>query len=188
MSAFLEIAQLSKVYPTPKGPAVIVKNFNLKMREGEFVSIIGHSGCGKSTVLMMVAGLNPVTEGGIVLAKREVTGAGPDRGVVFQSPSLLPWLTAFDNVMLGINQVFYTASATERRQIAEYYLSIVGLGDSMHKRPSSENTFSCAFSRIEQVLTRSRSASSGTAVRSKPCDSRRTAAIFSESYSFIWQP
>jgi ABC-type nitrate/sulfonate/bicarbonate transport system ATPase subunit len=84
MSAFLEIAQLSKVYPTPKGPAVIVKNFNLKMREGEFVSIIGHSGCGKSTVLMMVAGLNPVTEGGIVLAKREVTGAGPDRGVVFQ--------------------------------------------------------------------------------------------------------
>jgi nitrate ABC transporter ATP-binding subunit len=114
---------------------VIVKNFNLKMREGEFVTIIGHSGCGKSTVLMMVAGLNPITEGGIILAKKEVTGAGPDRGVVFQSPSLLPWLTAFDNVMLGVNQVFYTASSTERRQIVEYYLTIVGLGDSMHKRP-----------------------------------------------------
>ncbi|HUG09859.1 MAG TPA: ABC transporter ATP-binding protein [Opitutaceae bacterium] len=135
MSSYLEISQLSKVYPTPKGPAVIVKNFNLKMREGEFVTIIGHSGCGKSTVLMMVAGLNPITEGGIILAKKEITGAGPDRGVVFQSPSLLPWLTAFDNVMLGINQVFYTASATERRQIAEYYLTIVGLGDAMHKRP-----------------------------------------------------
>jgi nitrate ABC transporter ATP-binding subunit len=135
MSAYLDISKLTKVYPTPKGPAVIVKDFDLKMKQGEFVSIIGHSGCGKSTVLMMVAGLNPITEGVIVLSGKEVTGAGPDRGVVFQSPSLLPWLSALDNVMLGINQVFFTASKEERKQIAEYYLSVVGLGDSMHKKP-----------------------------------------------------
>lgn len=135
MSAYLDISKLTKVYPTPKGPAVIVKDFDLKMKQGEFVSIIGHSGCGKSTVLMMVAGLNPITEGVIVLSGKEIIGAGPDRGVVFQSPSLLPWLSALDNVMLGINQVFFTASKDERRQIAEYYLSVVGLGDSMHKKP-----------------------------------------------------
>ncbi len=135
MRPFLDISQLTKVYPTAKGPAVIVKNFNLKIRQGEFVSIIGHSGCGKSTVLMMVAGLNPITEGGIILSGKELTGPGPDRGVVFQSPSLLPWLTAYDNVMLGVDQVFFTATKEERRQIAEYYLTVVGLGDAMHKRP-----------------------------------------------------
>jgi len=135
MSAYLDISQLSKVYPTPTGQAVIVKNFNLKMKQGEFVSIIGHSGCGKSTVLMMLAGLNPISSGGIVLAGKELDGPGPDRGVVFQSPSLLPWLTAMDNVMLGVNQVFYSATKEERRQIAEYYLTVVGLADAMHKRP-----------------------------------------------------
>jgi len=135
MNAYLDISNLSKVYPTPKGPAVIVKDFNLKMQPGEFVSIIGHSGCGKSTVLMMVAGLNPISSGGIILAGKELTGPGPDRGIVFQSPSLLPWLSALDNVLLGVNQVFYTASKEERQQIAEYYLTVVGLGDAMHKRP-----------------------------------------------------
>jgi nitrate/nitrite transport system ATP-binding protein len=136
MSAQLDISQLTKIYPTPTGPAVIVRNFNLKVKKGEFVTIIGHSGCGKSTVLMMVAGLNPITRGGIVLAGKELDGPGPDRGMVFQSPSLLPWYTAFENVMLGVNQVFFTASAQERRQIAEYYLTVVGLADAMHKRPA----------------------------------------------------
>lgn len=136
MSNHLEIFNLSKVYPTPKGPATIVKEFNLTIRKGEFVTLIGHSGCGKSTVLSMVAGLNPLTEGGIILAGRELDGPGPDRGVVFQSPCLLPWLTAFDNVMLGVNQVYHTASKADRRAIAEYYLSVVGLGDSMFKRPA----------------------------------------------------
>ena len=112
-----------------------MSNFNLKMRQGEFVSIIGHSGCGKSTVLMMVAGLTSITSGDIILAGKELDGPGPDRGVVFQSPSLLPWLTTLENVMLGVNQVFYTATKEERRQIAEYYLSVVGLGDAMDKRP-----------------------------------------------------
>lgn len=83
----------------------------------------------------MVAGLNDITGGGIILAGKELVGPGPDRGVVFQSPCLLPWLTAFENVMLGIDQVFYTASREERRQIAEYYLTIVGLGGSMYKSP-----------------------------------------------------
>ena len=107
-----------------------------RIKKGEFVALIGHSGCGKSTVLSMVAGLNDVTGGGMILAGKELVGPGPDRGIVFQSPCLLPWFTAFENVMLGVDQVFYTASKTEREQIAEYYLHIVGLGDSMHKRPS----------------------------------------------------
>ena len=136
MSAYLEISRLSKSYPTPRGPAVIVKDFDLKVKKGEFVSIIGHSGCGKSTVLMMVAGLSSTTEGGIILAGKELDGPGPDRGIVFQSPSLLPWLTALENVMIGIDQVFFTASKEDRLLIAEYYLTVVGLGDSMNKKPS----------------------------------------------------
>ncbi|MDB6025328.1 MAG: cmpD 3 [Verrucomicrobiales bacterium] len=136
MSDYLEISNLTKTYETPRGPAIIVKDFNLKIKKGEFVCLIGHSGCGKSTVLSMVAGLNEITEGGIILAGKELVGPGPDRGIVFQSPCLLPWLSAFDNVMLGVNQVFYTASKEERHQIAEYYLSVVGLADSMHKRPA----------------------------------------------------
>jgi nitrate/nitrite transport system ATP-binding protein len=135
VSSFLEISQLGKVYETPKGPAVIVENFDLRIAKGEFITLIGHSGCGKSTVLSMIAGLTDVTTGGIVLAGKEVTGAGPDRGVVFQAPCLLPWLTALENVMLGVDQVYYTASPEERRQIAEYYLTVVGLGESMHQKP-----------------------------------------------------
>jgi nitrate/nitrite transport system ATP-binding protein len=87
-------------------------------------------------VLSIVAGLTEATTGGVILTGKEVVGAGPDRGVVFQSPCLLPWLTAFENVMLGVNQVYYTADDEERRQIAEYYLSVVGLAESMHKRPA----------------------------------------------------
>jgi len=136
MSDYLELSNLTKIYPTPKGPAVIVRNFNLRIKKGEFVCLIGHSGCGKSTVLSMVAGLNNITDGGIILAGKELVSPGPDRGVVFQSPCLLPWFTAFENVMLGVDQVFYTASKEERRQIAEYYLSVVGLADAMHKRPA----------------------------------------------------
>ncbi len=137
MKPFLEISQLGKLYPTPSGkPAVIVEAFDLKIRKGEFVTLIGHSGCGKSTVLSMIAGLTDISAGGIILSGREVVGAGPDRGVVFQAPCLLPWLTAFENVMIGIDQVYYTADPEERRQIAEYYLAVVGLGDAMHQRPT----------------------------------------------------
>jgi nitrate/nitrite transport system ATP-binding protein len=132
----LELDRLWKTYDTPKGPATIVKDFNLKLKEGEFATLIGHSGCGKSTVLMMVAGLSELSQGNMILGGREATGPGPDRGIVFQSPCLLPWLTAFENVMLGVNQVYFTASKAERRRMVEYYLTIVGLGDAMHKRPS----------------------------------------------------
>jgi nitrate/nitrite transport system ATP-binding protein len=133
---YVELFNLSKVYPSPKGPVAIVKNFNLKIKKGEFIALIGHSGCGKSTVLSMLAGLTDISDGAIILANHELDGAGPDRGVVFQSPSLLPWMTAFENVMLGVEQVFSTASAEERKQIVEYYLTVVGLSDSMHKKAS----------------------------------------------------
>ena len=133
--AFLEISQLGKTYPAPRGTAVVVENFNLSVRKGEFIALIGHSGCGKSTVLSMVAGLTEVSSGGVILTGKEVVGAGPDRGVVFQSPCLLPWLTAFENVMLGVDQVYYTANHDERREIAEYFLTVVGLADAMHKKP-----------------------------------------------------
>ena len=135
MSASFETFKLGKTYKTPKGDAVIVKNFNLKMKKGEFVCVIGHSGCGKSTVLSMVAGLNEITEGGVILDGNEISGAAPDRGVVFQSPCLLPWMSAWDNVMLGVNQVYYHASRAERNQIVEYYLTAVGLSGSFNKRP-----------------------------------------------------
>jgi nitrate/nitrite transport system ATP-binding protein len=137
MSAFLDISHLGKSYPTPSGqPAVIVEHFDLKIAKGEFITLIGHSGCGKSTVLSMLAGLTDITTGAIILSGKEVASAGPDRGVVFQAPCLLPWLTALENVLLGVNQVYYTASVEERRQIAEYYLTVVGLGDAMSKRPA----------------------------------------------------
>lgn len=136
MNKYLEVWKLEKSYPGRKGPAVIVKDVDLFLREGEFVSLIGHSGCGKSTILSMIAGLTPKSGGSIILSNKEVRGAGPDRGVVFQSPCLLPWLTAFENVMIGIEQVFFKATRQERRDIAEYYLGVVGLSDAMAKRPA----------------------------------------------------
>jgi len=136
VSNYVELSNLAKIYPSPKGPAVIVKDFNLNMQKGEFITLIGHSGCGKSTVLSMLAGLSEISAGGIILAGKELSGAGPDRGVVFQSPSLLPWLTAYENVMLGVEQVFFTGTKAERREIVEYYLTVVGLGDAMHKKPA----------------------------------------------------
>jgi nitrate/nitrite transport system ATP-binding protein len=133
---YLEFSQLSKIYPTPDGNSAVkvVDGFDLKMKKGEFISIIGHSGCGKSTVLSMTAGLNSISEGGIVLDNREIDSAGPDRGVVFQAPSLFPWLTAFENVTLGVDKVYPHASKSERNDIVEYYLTRVGLGDSLHKK------------------------------------------------------
>jgi nitrate/nitrite transport system ATP-binding protein len=133
---YLEFTQLSKIYPTPDGNSTVtvVDGFELKMKKGEFVSIIGHSGCGKSTVLTMTAGLNDISAGGIILDNKEIDGAGPDRGVVFQAPSLFPWLTAFENVELGVDKVYPHAQKSERDDIIEYYLTRVGLGDSLHKK------------------------------------------------------
>ncbi len=133
---FVDFSQVVKVYPTPKGPQCVVDGFDLTMKRGEFVSIIGHSGCGKSTVLSMVAGLTGISEGVIVLDGREVNQAGPDRGLVFQAPSLVPWLSAFDNVMLGVARVFPDATPQERADVVGYYLNRVGLGSAMGKRAS----------------------------------------------------
>ena len=131
--SFLEFSQLKKVYPTPKGPLTVVDGFDLKMKKGEFTTLIGHSGCGKSTVLSMVAGLNPITEGAIILDGRHITQAGPDRAVVFQAPSLMPWLTAYENVALGVDRVYPNATRAERNDVVEYYLQRVGLLDAMHR-------------------------------------------------------
>ncbi|MGB0682190.1 MAG: ABC transporter ATP-binding protein [Magnetovibrionaceae bacterium] len=131
---YLELTKLTKVYPTPKGPLCVVDEVDLKIRKGEFISLIGHSGCGKSTVLSMAAGLNEITAGGIILDGKEVSDAGPDRGVVFQAPSLFPWLTARENVALGVDRVYPHASNAERLDIVEYYLGRVGLADAMNKQ------------------------------------------------------
>ena len=133
---YVEIVNLTKAYPNPFGQEIaVVKDFNLILHRGEVVSVIGHSGCGKSTVLTMLAGLNPISAGSLVVDSREVEGPGPDRAVVFQAPCLLPWMTSLENVMLGVKQVYPHGTKAERRQICEYYLSIVGLADSMHKYP-----------------------------------------------------
>ncbi|WP_177158262.1 ABC transporter ATP-binding protein [Donghicola mangrovi] len=134
---FLDFSQLHKIYPTPKGPLTVVENFDLKVNRGEFISLIGHSGCGKSTVLTMAAGLNSISKGAIKLDGRHVEGADPERAVVFQSPNLFPWLTAKENVAIGVDKVYPRASQAERQDVVEYYLERVGLGDAMDREASS---------------------------------------------------
>jgi nitrate/nitrite transport system ATP-binding protein len=134
---YLEFSRLSKGFgePSDRTPPV-VEDFDLTIAKGEFVCLIGHSGCGKSTVLSIAAGLSAATLGGVLLDGREISEPGPDRGVVFQSPCLLPWMTASENVMLGVAQVFSDLSRRKRREIVEHYLALVGLGDALHKKPS----------------------------------------------------
>ncbi|SMO57652.1 nitrate/nitrite transport system ATP-binding protein [Thalassovita litoralis] len=130
---FLTFEGLHKIYPTPKGPLTVVEDFSLKLNRGEFISLIGHSGCGKSTVLTMAAGLNDISKGVIKLDGYEVRGADPERAVVFQSPNLFPWLTAKENVAIGVDKVYPGASLSERQDVIEYYLEKVGLADAMDK-------------------------------------------------------
>ncbi|MEL6887191.1 MAG: ABC transporter ATP-binding protein [Pseudomonadota bacterium] len=134
---FLDFSQLHKVYPTPKGPLTVVEDFDLKINKGEFISLIGHSGCGKSTVLTMAAGLNDISKGAIKLDGRHVEGADPERAVVFQSPNLFPWLSARENCAIGVDKVYPRASRAERQDVVEYYLERVGLADAMDK-PASD--------------------------------------------------
>ena len=133
---FLEIWNLSKAFPGPQGKVPVVEGFNLTVAEGEIISLIGHSGCGKSTVLSIVAGLTGPTEGTVIMGGKEVTEPGTDRGVVFQAPCLFHWMTALENVVLGLEQAMPKASPAQRREKAGYYLSRVGLGDALHKKPS----------------------------------------------------
>jgi nitrate ABC transporter ATP-binding subunit len=137
LNPYLHFSDVTKEYPSPKGPVPVVQGFELRIARGEFISIIGHSGCGKSTVLMIAAGLQPITHGGIFLEGHMIEEPGPDRGVVFQSPSLFPWMTAMQNVMLGVQQVRPDASAKERAEVCRYYLEKVGLGDSLNRRAST---------------------------------------------------
>lgn len=130
----LECRDVKKAYPTPKGDYVVLDNYQLQIKDEEFISIIGHSGCGKSTILTMIAGLNDITSGEILLEGEPIKGPGPNRAVVFQSPSLFPWMTALDNVMLGVKQVFPHGSKQQREDICKYYLDRVGLGDAFHKK------------------------------------------------------
>lgn len=132
----LDIAGVTKVYPTTKGNYTVLENLHLRVMKEEFISIIGHSGCGKSTLLTMIAGLNNISGGVILLDGKAITRPGPDRGIVFQSPSLLPWMTATENVMLGVDQVFPHGTKIQRLEICQYYLDKVGLGSDMNKRAS----------------------------------------------------
>jgi nitrate/nitrite transport system ATP-binding protein len=136
MKALLELSNVGMKFDTPKGQFEALKDVNLKIESGEFVSLIGHSGCGKSTVLNIVAGLLQTTDGGVILDKHEVTEPGPERAVVFQNHSLLPWLTSFENVELAVKQVFKkTKSKAEIRDWVEHNLELVHMAHAMHKKP-----------------------------------------------------
>jgi len=134
--AHLELTQVGIEFPTPKGSFRALQGVDLKIARGEFVSLIGHSGCGKSTVLNIVAGLHQATEGGVLLDGREVTEPGPERAVVFQNHSLLPWLTAYQNVELAVKQVFKgKKSKAEMKDWIEHNLELVHMSHAIHKRP-----------------------------------------------------
>lgn len=130
----LDLVNLKKVYPTPKGDYVVLENLNLQIMKEEFVTIIGHSGCGKTTMLSMIAGLNEISGGNITVLGSNIKGPGPDRGVIFQSPSLMPWMTALQNVLLGVNKVFPEATKSQKNDIAKYYLHKVGLEGAFNKK------------------------------------------------------
>lgn len=136
MATLLELTQVGIEFPTPNGSFRALQNVNLKIQQGEYISLIGHSGCGKSTVLNIVAGLLQATEGGAVLNGKEVREPGPERAVVFQNHSLLPWLSAYENVELAVHQVFKgKKSKTEMKDWIEHNLELVHMSHAMHKRP-----------------------------------------------------
>jgi len=132
----LEISALGKSFETSAGIYPAVRDFNVKIAAGEFVSIVGHSGCGKSTVLSIVAGLQQATTGGVCIDGKEMREPGTDRGVVFQSPCLLPWLTALANVALAAGQAFPSLSASQQKEHARKYLALVGVEEAANHNPA----------------------------------------------------
>jgi nitrate/nitrite transport system ATP-binding protein len=137
MSAYLKIDHLSKSFRRGATQAEVLRDVTLAVERGEYVSIIGHSGCGKSTLLNIVAGLLPPTTGGVLLENREVNEPGPDRAVVFQNHSLLPWLTTYDNVAIAVNKVFGAKkSRTERHDWIMHNLDLVQMAHAKDKRPA----------------------------------------------------
>ena len=137
MPAYLEFSQIGKSFTRGAATTEVLRDVSLDIAKGEYISIIGHSGCGKSTLLNIVAGLTPATTGGVILDGREVNAPGPDRAVVFQNHSLLPWLSVYDNVRLAVDKVFSgTRSRAERHDWTIHNLDLVQMGHAKDKRPS----------------------------------------------------
>ncbi|HEY1102550.1 MAG TPA: ABC transporter ATP-binding protein [Burkholderiaceae bacterium] len=143
-SKYIQIDNVEQVFKTSKGPFCALQNVNLTVAKGEFITLIGHSGCGKSTLLNLIAGLTRPTSGSLICANREINGPGPDRGVVFQNHSLLPWLTCFDNVYLAVERVFGASSLvtgkapeskSQLKARTDAALALVGLSHAAQKRP-----------------------------------------------------
>ena len=143
-SKYLQIQNVAQTFKTAKGDFPALREINLNVAKGEFVSLIGHSGCGKSTLLNLIAGLTMPTQGTLICANREIAGPGPERAVVFQNHSLLPWLTCFENVYLGVERVFGHSSVVDRRvkeskpelvDRTNAALEMVGLSHAAQKRP-----------------------------------------------------
>ena len=133
---FLNISRIDMEFPTPSGSFTALKDVDIQIKQGEFISLIGHSGCGKSTVLNIVAGIHQATKGGVLLKNKEVNEPGPERAVVFQNHSLLPWLTSYQNVELAVDQVFRkTMTKAEKKDWIEHNLKLVHMDHAMHKRP-----------------------------------------------------
>ena len=136
MTAFIEVQGAEVTFPTRKGPFQALQGVDLQIHKGEFVTLIGHSGCGKSTLLNLIAGLLQATNGVLLCDNREINAPGPERAVVFQNHSLLPWLTCFDNVYLAVERVFAaTESKAQLKARTAAALELVGMGHATHKRP-----------------------------------------------------
>lgn len=137
MNVPLELTGLTRVFPTGAGAFVAVKDVNARIAASEFVSILGHSGCGKSTVLAMMAGLDRATLGGVLIDGTEVRAPGPERAIVFQAPCLLPWLSALDNVVLAATQGAVRRTRADAREVARHYLDLVGVSDVADQYPAA---------------------------------------------------
>ena len=136
MERYLNIEQAGMIFETRNGAFTALRDINLEIKKGEFVTLIGHSGCGKSTLLNLIAGLTDPTSGYLFLSGRQIAGPGPDRGVVFQNHSLLPWLTCFENIHLAVERVFAaTETKAQLRERTARALDMVGLSTSAEKRP-----------------------------------------------------
>lgn len=136
LERYLLVEEVQQTFKTKKGPFIALKDINLSVKQGEFITLIGHSGCGKSTLLNLIAGLTLPTEGRLICAGREIAGPGPSRAVVFQNHSLLPWLSCFENVYLGVERVFAsTETKAQLKERTEDVMALVGLTASQHKMP-----------------------------------------------------
>ncbi len=152
MGHSLDISDVTKTFETPRGPYTALEHCTLGVDRGEFVALIGHSGCGKSTLLSIVAGLTHATTGGVILDGKEVTSPGPDRGMVFQQHALLPWLSAHDNVLLAVEEVFPALSRQEQKDRVMHFLEMVGLGKAARKYPNELSGGMCQRVGIARAL------------------------------------